>query len=77
MQRVRGQGRDREFEPIPDVKPYFRRIHVGEDGRIWVFRYVAAEKRHDIEPVPERPGRPIASTGAGNELLDYSILHRI
>jgi hypothetical protein len=59
VERVRSQGRDTEFEPIPDVKPYFRQIHAGEDGRIWVFRYVAAEKRHDIEPVPERPDRPL------------------
>jgi hypothetical protein len=59
VERGRSQGRDTEFEPIPDVKPYFRQIHAGEDGRIWVFRYVAAEKRHDIEPAPERPDRPL------------------
>lgn len=44
--RARPDTRDIEFEPIPDVKPYFRRIHVGEDGRIWVFRYVAAPHAH-------------------------------
>lgn len=57
--RARPESRDTEFEPIPTVKPYFRQIYVGDDGRIWVFRYVAAEKRHDIEPVPERPDRPL------------------
>ena len=48
-----------DFAPIPDVKPFFREIYVGQDGRIWVFRYVAAEKRHDIEPLPDRPERPL------------------
>jgi hypothetical protein len=58
-EQVRASGRDVQFEPTPAVKPYFRRIHVGDDGRIWVFRYVAAEKRHDIEPLPDRPERPL------------------
>ena len=59
IQRNRAKGGDNVYEPIPDEKPFFREIHVGEDGRIWVFRYVTAEKRHDIEPLPERPERSL------------------
>lgn len=46
-------------DPIPDTKPYFRGLGVGDDGRVWVWRYVAAEKRNDVEPVPERPDWPL------------------
>ena len=46
-------------DPLPHAKPYFRDILVGDDGRIWVFRYVEAVKRHDIEPLPDRPDRPL------------------
>lgn len=45
---------------IPRMKPYFKNLHVGDDGRIWVQRYVAGEKRD----VPARqPGdkRPLLS----------------
>jgi hypothetical protein len=45
--------------PIPDTKPYFRAIEVGDDGRVWVWRYVAAEKRDDVEPLPDGPDRPL------------------
>lgn len=58
-ERTAASGRDTRFEPIPDTKPYFRQIHVGEEGRIWIFRYVDAIERDDIEPVPERPDRPL------------------
>ncbi len=30
---------------LPDTKPVFRHILAGDDGRIWVSRYVPAEKR--------------------------------
>jgi len=59
VERARARSRDTEYEPIPEVKPFFRQLYVGEDGRIWVFRYVAAEKRDDIEPLPDRPERPL------------------
>lgn len=59
VERARSRNRDTRYEPIPDMKPFFRQIWVGEDGRIWVFRYVAAEKRQDIEPLPERPERTL------------------
>jgi hypothetical protein len=48
-----------EIDPIPDVKPFFRDIHVGEDGRVWVWRHVAAEKRDDVAPLAERPEQPL------------------
>jgi hypothetical protein len=59
VERARARGADTEYEPIPGVKPVFRQLYVGEGGRIWVFRYVAAEKRDDIEPLPDRPERPL------------------
>jgi len=59
IERVNARGDEADFEPIPDVKPYFRQIHVADDGRIWVFRYVEAVERDDIEPVPDMPDRPL------------------
>lgn len=59
VERNRERGGDSVYEPIPDVKPFFRQIFVGDDGRIWIFRYVAAQKRNDIEPLPDRPERPL------------------
>jgi hypothetical protein len=44
---------------IPRRKPFFRSIYAAEDGRLWVLRYAVASKRHDIEPVPGSPGRPL------------------
>ncbi len=58
-QREIERGRDAELNPIPSEKPFFRTFHAADDGRIWVFRYVAAAKRDDVEPVPERPERPL------------------
>lgn len=59
QQRARVPDRAYEVDPIPETKPYFREIHAGQDGRIWVFRYVAAQKRDDVEPLPDRPDRPL------------------
>jgi hypothetical protein len=59
LARERGTGREPELDPIPSVKPFFRDFWVGDEGRIWVWRYVAAVKREDIEPVPEQPDRPL------------------
>lgn len=61
VDRNRARNRDVDFDPdpIPNVKPFFRDIYVGEDGRIWVSRFVAAEKRLDVEPLPDRPERPL------------------
>ena len=44
---------------MPEQKPFFREIYVGEDGRIWIYRYVAAEKRTDVQPLPDRPERSL------------------
>lgn len=57
--RAAGWSSDLEPDPVPAVKPFFRDILVGEDGRIWVFRYVAARKRDDVKPLPDRPERPL------------------
>ncbi|MEX2283833.1 MAG: hypothetical protein WEE89_15215 [Gemmatimonadota bacterium] len=35
---------------VPAVKPAYHDFSVGEDGRIWVRRYVAAQKRTDLPP---------------------------
>lgn len=43
---------------VPEVKPPIRGVSVDRDGRIWVDRYVAAEKRTDIDPTPARSDRP-------------------
>ena len=59
LAQQRAMNDDQEADPIPSVKPFFRDLWVGDDGRIWVWRYVAAEKRDDIEPVPEQPDRPL------------------
>ncbi len=32
--------------PIPDTKPAFRRLLVGDAGRVWVERYVVAHRLH-------------------------------
>jgi hypothetical protein len=37
--------------PVPSIKPYFRSLVVGEQGRIWVLRYVEAQQG---EPVQRR-----------------------
>jgi hypothetical protein len=53
MERRSGPG----YPALPDVKPYFKDIYIGEDGRIWVHRHVAAQWR-DLpprEPADERP----------------------
>jgi hypothetical protein len=44
MQRTQGQFLTSEIPPVPDVKPVYRSISVGQQGRIWVQRYVEAEK---------------------------------
>jgi hypothetical protein len=47
-----GQFMTSELPPIPDQKPLFGSIMVGEDGRTWVRRHVAAVKDTTIE-VPD------------------------
>jgi hypothetical protein len=52
-------GREFNVDPVPYEKPYFRGLFAAEDGRIWVRRYVEAEKRDDILPSPDDPDRPV------------------
>ena len=58
-QRSRDRGSKFLPGPIPAQKPFFREIHGAEDGRTWVFRYVRAEERADVEPIPGDPDRPL------------------
>jgi hypothetical protein len=51
-------GRSRTDTEIPETKPYFRDIHVGDAGRIWVHRYSTAEQR-DFEPRKQGDSRPL------------------
>jgi hypothetical protein len=39
--------------PIPDTKPPYSRIFVGDEGRIWVQLYQEAEKIKDAEPTSD------------------------
>jgi hypothetical protein len=45
----------REY-PVPRTKPYIRRLTSDHLGRIWVERFVAAEKRTNIPPRPPERG---------------------
>ena len=56
MERGSGPG----YPALPDVKPYFKDIYVGEDGRIWVHRHVAAQWR-DLPPREPGDERPLLS----------------
>lgn len=44
-----GQFMTAERQPVPDLKPAYRSVVVGEEGRIWVRRYVEAEKVEEEE----------------------------
>jgi hypothetical protein len=58
IRRNRELGGGVDPSPVPQTKPFFRGLLAAEDGRIWVHRYVAAEKRAGIEPDPD-PERPV------------------
>jgi hypothetical protein len=47
-----------DYPPLPRTKPFFRDLLVDADGRIWVDRYVAAEKV-DVEPRESGDERPL------------------
>ena len=47
--RTQGQFMTSELPPVPDTKPAYRSIMVGEQGRIWVRRYVEAEQGESIQ----------------------------
>lgn len=56
MIRTQGQFMTSDLPPVPDFKPFFRTILVGEDGRIWVRRSWQAEKGEAVQ-APAQPGR--------------------
>jgi hypothetical protein len=45
---------------IPEIKPFFRDIVVGDAGRVWVDRYVRAQPR-EVDPRQEGDLRPLLS----------------
>jgi hypothetical protein len=45
-------------QPVPARKPPYRLLYVGERGRIWVWRYTAAEKMDPADVPPPDPNRP-------------------
>lgn len=53
VRRTQGQFMTSEIPPVPAVKPAYRGIHAGEDGRIWIHRHVAAERDSTVV-VPDR-----------------------
>ena len=55
---AREQGRATTYPTVSDVKPVYKDLYVGEDGRIWVHRHVAAEKR-DLPPRAPGDDRPL------------------
>jgi len=54
--RTQGQFMSDDKPTVPDKKGVIRGLAVGEDGRIWVTRYVAAEKGDSVQSF-ERPGQ--------------------
>lgn len=53
MMRTQGQFMTSDIPPVPDVKPFYRSISSGEQGRIWVQRYALAEKGEVVQaPAP-------------------------
>lgn len=47
--RTQGQFMTSELPPVPETKPAYRSIVVGEHGRIWVRRYVEAEQGESVQ----------------------------
>lgn len=48
-QRVQGSSLTADIPPVPDTKPAYRSFSVGDLGRLWVRRYVKAEKSEVIQ----------------------------
>ena len=55
--RNRAQFLTADVPPVPATKPFYRGLYPGERGRVWVRRYVKAEKI-DTPPVEPDPSRP-------------------
>ncbi|MGD2069913.1 MAG: 6-bladed beta-propeller [Gemmatimonadota bacterium] len=54
IEETQGRFMTSELPPVPDVKPVFSRLIVGEEGRIWVRRYTEAARDRTVE-VPDEP----------------------
>lgn len=54
-----GQNITADRVPVPEVKPIFRGIYVGEEGRIWVHRYAEAVKDTTIEQPDDPDATPV------------------
>jgi len=58
--------------PVPNVKPVYRSIEVGEDGRFWVRRYVDAE-RGDPRQGAAQPGMEAPPAMSWREPIVYDV----
>jgi len=72
MRRTQGQYMTSDLPPVPDTKPAFRAISVGERGRLWVRRYVRAEKGEVIQ-APARPGMEAPPPTSWREPTVYDV----
>ena len=72
MMRTQGQFMTSELPPIPDSKPFYRSISVGEQGRLWVRRYTQAEKGEAIQ-APARPGMEPPPPTSWREPVVYDV----
>jgi len=72
MMRTRGEFRTSELPPVPNVKPFFSSILVGEDGRIWVRRHWQAEKGETVQS-PAQPGREPPPPTSWREPVVYDV----
>lgn len=72
MRRTQGQFMTAEIPPVPDIKPAFRSIAVGEEGRIWVLRHVEAEEGEVIQR-PARPGMEAPPASRWREPVVYDV----
>lgn len=72
MQRTQGQLRMNEIPPVPDVKPAYRSISVGQQGRIWVRRYVEAEKG-EVRQAAARQGTERPPPTSWRESMVYDV----
>jgi len=61
-----------EIPPVPDLKPFYRSISVGEQGRLWVRRYTQAEKGEVIQ-APAQPGREPPPPTSWREPVVYDV----
>jgi hypothetical protein len=56
--RTQGQFMTNDKPTVPDTKGVIRDLAVGDDGRIWVKRYVAAEKGDAVQGIARQGQEP-------------------